>query len=191
MTSFTGLLLAYEQWEKIAVKMQIQSKEEKKNPKPLVLRGRRAERGRGKSRFSTKNTPLNPFMVSVTERRNELENWTWTEETRSMWAGDWPVTWMRNTDEPLRPLPCSKVSPFFSEEVTKQDRKDIKRLFKAKSLLAACPVLSVKEEPVLTTSSCTNVKFDPFCGLWTSVLETGDGESCHWLPRLSPVREGS
>lgn len=55
--------------------------------------------------------------------------------------------WTRNTEEPLGPLTWSKISPFFSEEITKQNRKDIKRLFKAR-ILAACPDLSGKQEPV-------------------------------------------
>lgn len=72
--------------------------------------------------------------------------------------------WTRNTEEPLGPLTWSKISQFFSEEITKQNRRDIKRLFKAR-ILAACPDLSGKQEPVLMTSSCTNVKFHLFCVL--------------------------
>lgn len=122
----------------------VQRVKKKKKKVSLILRETRAESGRGKSRFSTKSTPLNPFMVPVIERKNELETWARTEEMRSIWAGDWPVAWTRNTGEPLRPLACSKVSPFFSEEITEQDRRDIKKIFKARSLFAVCPVLRGK-----------------------------------------------
>lgn len=54
------------------MKKQIQSKELKKKVS-LILRERRAESGRGKSRFSAKSTPLNPFMVPVIERKYVLE----------------------------------------------------------------------------------------------------------------------
>lgn len=79
----------------------------------LILRERRAERGRGKSMFTTKNTLLNRFVVPVTDRRNDLETWTVTKKIRSIWVEDWLVTWTRNTKETLRPLACSKSIPFF------------------------------------------------------------------------------